>query len=163
MAATVGEAWIYWCRFEEVIAGDNAAKHLFVAIMWNTLNCFLRDRTSSTAICSQWNIYRWQGFEKKGPSAYERRSLTVICSLWLVTSHFIRLLEASSIQAREIFKRAIYFLIYLFIVFVVEHSWMVWCMKESKAPELVLFPKATYLHFSTDKFLWQRRKIHSDV
>lgn len=114
MAATVGEARIYWCRFEEVIAGDNAAKHLFVAIMWNTLNCFLRDRTSSTAICSQWNIYQWQGFEKKGPSAC-KSSLAVICSLSLVTSHFIRLLEASSIQTREIFKRAIYFLIYLLI------------------------------------------------
>lgn len=37
--------------FEEVIAGDNRAKHLFVAITWNTLYHFLLDRTSSAAIC----------------------------------------------------------------------------------------------------------------
>lgn len=33
--------------------------------------------------------------QKKGPSAYERRSFAFICSLWWVTSHFIRPLEAS--------------------------------------------------------------------
>lgn len=38
--------------FEEVIAGDNRAKHLFVAIMWNTLYHFPLDRTLSAAICS---------------------------------------------------------------------------------------------------------------
>lgn len=51
--------------FEEVIAGDNRAKHLFVAIMWNTLYHFLLDRTLSTAICPQCNIYQWHRFTKK--------------------------------------------------------------------------------------------------
>lgn len=35
---------------EEVIAGDNSAKHLFVATVWNTLYHFLLDRTLSAAI-----------------------------------------------------------------------------------------------------------------
>lgn len=68
--------------FEEVIAGDNRAKHLFVAAMWNTLYNFLLDRTLSAAICLQCNIYQWQRFAKNVPSVCERRSFTSICSAW---------------------------------------------------------------------------------
>lgn len=53
--------------------------------------------------------------------------------------------------------------LFFFFFFVVEHLGIVWCMKESKAPELVLFPKAKYLLFNTGKFLWQRRKIQREV
>ena len=67
---------------EEVIAGDNRAKHLFVATMWNTLYHFLLDRTLSAAICPQCNIYQWHRFAKNGPSAHERRSFACICSVW---------------------------------------------------------------------------------
>lgn len=48
--------------FEEVIAGDNRAKHLFVAITWTTLYHFLLDGTSSAAICPRCNIHKWHGF-----------------------------------------------------------------------------------------------------
>lgn len=48
--------------FEEVIAGDNGAKHLFVAITWTTLYHFLLDGTSSAAICPRCNIHKWHGF-----------------------------------------------------------------------------------------------------
>lgn len=48
--------------FEEVIAGDNGAKHLFVAITWTTLYHFLLDGTPSAAICPRCNIHKWHGF-----------------------------------------------------------------------------------------------------
>lgn len=68
---------------EEVIAGDNGAKHLFVAIMWTTLYHFLLDGTLTAAICPCCNIHKWHGFTENLTICLCEKVITVFVSLSL--------------------------------------------------------------------------------